>query len=138
MIGNIRFRATSDPIAPDQMDKITCAVERDRVATVGARPETVTVTVTDKDAGEMMAYAVIGEDAQGVLTIYAARSWIKGLGAVALKGFFQGATVVDKPLRVHADDRARIAAYAKMMGCDLTAALPAVDANGVGQGVFHG
>ena len=103
------------------------------VCKVGARSDTATISIEDTDAGTLMAYAVIGRDEGGMVTIYAARSWLTGLGAVAIKGLFGASKVMGAPMRVHTE---RLQAYARILGADI--ALDAFDADGLSMGVFHG
>ncbi len=133
VLTNMTIRASRDPLAEEFHNQIVEPEELANATTVGARSDTATISIVDTSTGNLAAYAVIGYDDAGMVVIYAARSWMKGLGAVALKGLFNGAQAISKPLRVHAEN---IRAYARMMGA--SEVLAAIDADGVNMGVFDG
>lgn len=107
--------------------------ERENVRKTSAYDTTATLTVIDTDKDELMAYAVYGHDDNNHLTIYAARCFLAGMGAIALKSLFGVSKVVGTPLRVHAE---KVKTFARMMGAE--EALDAIDGDGVPMGVFHG
>lgn len=128
-----RITATTECLPARHHAQITDPEELARCIEVGTRADTATLLVENVDTGELAAYAVIGRDEGGMVTIYAARSWLTGLGAMALKGLFGAAQVINAPLRVHTD---KLRTYARAIGADT--ALDAIDADGVPMGVFHG
>lgn len=133
---NYRISATAKPFPEEHAPQVTDVDELALVREVSARDDTAMVLVEDRDKGTLAAYAVLGFDEDGTVTIYAARSWLKGMGAIALQGLFKGATVINRPMRVHTETLERFKAYAKMLGA--SEALEALDADGIRQGVYYG
>lgn len=128
----------SNQMPPHLLDRLE-GTERADYEEVAGRSDTVTLYVEDADKGQLMAYAVVGRDADGLAVIYAARSWLTGLGAIALKSLFSAAKGAGTALRVHPSAPLRlpvetIRTYARMMGADT--ALQGVDADGVKMGFF--
>lgn len=105
--------------------------ELGHVMTVGARDDTFCLTVSNPENGDLLAYAIVGPDDGGMVTIYAARSWLTGLGAMAIKSLFGASHIMGQPLRVHTE---RLRTYARMLGADN--ALEAIDGDGLPMGVF--
>ncbi|DBA35671.1 TPA_inf: hypothetical protein gp_08 [Marinomonas phage YY] len=135
IFGSYKFDLSQDPIPAEYLVRLS-DVEQERLQRLSDRGDVHFLTVMNKSC--LAAYAALGRDANGMLTIYAAHSFVVGLGAAAISGLFQGATYVDAPMRVHADDEARAKAYAKMAGVDLSKVTMTTDADGVGQGVYNG
>ncbi|MCD9147867.1 hypothetical protein [Pseudophaeobacter flagellatus] len=130
---NSRFSTSLAPLPERFHGQIADAAELALALEVGARPDTATISIENRDTGELAAYAVIGPDDDGMVVIYVARSWLTGLGAMAIRGLFGAAQCISSPLRVHAD---QIRTYARILGAEN--ALSAIDADGVPMGVFHG
>ena len=131
---NARFAATLAPLAEEFHNRIADADELALVLEVGARDDTATITIVNNDTGDLAGYAVIGRDDQGWLTIYAARTWLRGpMAAMAFRGLFGASQVMKAPLRIHSE---RVAKYAKILGVDI--ALDAIDGGGLPMGVFDG
>jgi len=128
---NARVTATRDGIPEQYRAQITDATELERIDHLTERSDVATLTIEDTKQGTLAAYAFIGRDDSGMFTIYAARSWLTGLGAVAIAGLFGASKVISTPLRVHTE---KLEAYARMMGADLSQV--ALDGDGVPMGVF--
>lgn len=129
---NARFAATLAPLAAEFHAQITDRSELELVLKVGARRDTATITITNNDTGALAGYAVIGDDAADHVVIYAARTWLRGpLAAMAFKGLFGAAGVMQRPLRIHTD---RLKKYAKLLGADTFAG--GEDADGLPMGFF--
>lgn len=106
--------------------------EKALVERVSARDDTALLLVEDRDKDTLIAYAVIGKDDGGMVTIYAARSLAGGaVTAMMLRGIFGASQVLGAPMRVHTD---RVAAYARMIGAG--EAWDAIDGDGLPMGVF--
>lgn len=118
---------------PDRFKEQLGAEELALVEDVSSWDDTRTLLVEDMKTGTLAAYAVIGPADDGMLAIYAARSWFKGLAAHAIKGLFNGASILGKPMFVHTE---KIAAYARILGAEH--AFEAMDTDGVPLGVFAG
>jgi len=106
--------------------------ERGLILRTSARDDTATVLVTGGDTGALLAYAVFGQDEGDMLTIYAARCLVPGLGPMALKSFLGVAQITGTPMRVHTE---RVQAMARAIGA--TSAMDAIDGDGLPMGVFR-
>ena len=96
-----------------------------------ARGDTVLMLATDGD--KLQGYACFGLDADGMLTVYAARA-MAGLSVkLAMQALFGAAQVIGAPVRVHTE---KVKAMAKMMGAKL--AFDGIDGDGLPMGVFYG
>ena len=122
-------RAALDQFA---LGKIRDEQERAGAAELSARPDTVTLTASD-GAGNLLGYVVAGFDDDDMVTIYQARAYAVGLGAIAIRAVIGAAQVIGAPVRVHA---ARLAPLMRMAG--VTEALSCVDTDGLPMGVFNG
>lgn len=132
-IADIRISRDVNGLPGQHLKQLTDEVERINVGTVSARPDTFAIYIEEKTTGELIAYAIVGIDDGGMLTIYAGRALVAGIGEIAFKGLFGAARIMGKPLRVHSN-RPRM--YARMMGA--TKFDKIFDADGVPQGVFYG
>lgn len=99
---------------------------------VSARSDTASLIIQGDD-GHLLAYAVIGADLGGMLTVYAARAFNSIVAKAAMMGLLGAASVMGKPVRVHTD---RVQAMARMMGAE--EALNCLDGDGLPMGVFYG
>lgn len=133
---NARFAASVAPLDARYHAQITDPEELALVLRVGARDDTATITIGNNDTGELAAYAVIGRDDDNMVVIYAARTWLRGMAAMALKGLFGSAQVINAPLRVHLKKLQHLQAYAKMFGAGT--ALEGLDGDGLPMGIFDG
>lgn len=106
--------------------------EFELVKKVSGYDDTMSVVVADAE-NNLLAYAVVGPDEDGITTIYAARCLFGGAGAMMLKAIFGASQVLGAPMRVHTD---RIHAFQRAIGADV--AVECEDAEGLPMGVFHG
>ena len=135
MIGlpkHTRVSAQKENLPPELIAGLE-AGEADHVRDVGARDDTASLIVTDGDTGGLLAYAIIGTDIGGMVTVYAANVFLPGLGKYALTALLGASKVVGKPLRIHTD---KVQAMAAAMGAK--EAFAAVDLDGLPMGVFNG
>lgn len=129
---NARFVQTLNAL-PDEFIDTLEADEAELLREVTPREDTVTIYIVDLDNNSLAGYVCFGMDGSDMLTVYAAHSFIKGLGQMAFQGLFGVAKVVEKPLRVHTS---KIRTFARAIGADEW--LEAVDADGLPMGVFNG
>jgi hypothetical protein len=119
------------------LEYLACIVdkqERFDVAELGAKAGMATLYIVDTDSNKLMAYAVLSKNDDGAeLMIMRARSYLTGLGKMALAGLFKGAQAVSMPITVHAHS---LRGFAKMMGADEV--LSYIDTDGVSMGTFDG
>ncbi len=130
---NLRITSTLADLPEHHRDQLDNPGELDNLDTLQARNDTALLLIEDTDTGRVLAYARLGLGDAGEVVIYAARSWLTGLGKMALMGLFGTATAVNKPMRVHAE---KLRTYARMMGAEHM--FDAWDGDGIPQGVYHG
>lgn len=132
-MSTLRITMSAAPLPERHHAQITDPKELANVLTVTGRADTALLLVENVEAGDMAAYMAFGLDQGGMVTIYAARSWEAGFGAIAMKAMFKGATMIDRPLRVHCEN---LKAYMRMFGA--SEAAECFDADGIRMGVFRG
>lgn len=126
----MQVRITQNPM-PAEMAAQLGAEEAGQVEELGARADTFTLIYGD--GPKLQGYAIFGpQDEAGFFVVYMARSFLAGLAALTLRGFFGASAVAyGRPLRVHTS---KLQAMARIMGADL--AEMALDGDGVPMGVF--
>lgn len=107
--------------------------EAEHVRNVGDRDDTAALIVTEGQGGKLLAYAILGMDEGGMVVIYAANTFLTGLGKMALQALLGASEVLGAPLRVHSE---KVQAMARAMGA--SEALETLDAEGIPMGVFRG
>lgn len=107
---------------------ITCDKERALASELMGRGEAALVA---SDGDHVAAYAIFGQDADNMLTVYAARALRGFIAKAAMQGLFGAAQIAGVPVRVHTE---KVRAMARMMGADL--AVAAKDMDGLPMGVF--